>query len=473
MAGKETKLTIVVDAQNKANAGLASVNSSLKSMGGSLESVAGTMRTIGTVGAVGFAAVSAEIYASVRAASDAEAIQSQLGAVLKSTGQAAGVTADMANALSKSLERSTAFSDEQVLSAENMALTFTAIHKDIFPQVTEAALDMATAMNHGITPSGEEATEMMKLLGKALQDPDAGLGALHRVGVNVDELTEKFKGVNDVGEKQRLILQELATEYGGSAQAAMGTTAGQAKHLREELDDLQETIGQRMLPIIRAVIAIVEPIVAKLAEWTEAHPKLAAAVIGITLVLTGLMAVLLPISLALPGLAVMFGALGAAMAAVSLPMLVVVAGAAAVAVALEVLIAKGYTTREAWQQVWTGIKVIAAEAVNGVIGVVESMINFVLGGVNKAIAAINKVISAANKVPGVGKFISTVKPIDTVSLGRLDTNTIATNSLIDTAARGAASGAVVAMTGNVFLSEDVAEKIGDLILGKLKLSSAL
>src|SRR5207247_2090834 len=100
---------------------------------------------------------------------------------------------------SKEIEHTTSVSDETALAIENMALTFTNIHKDIFPQTTKAALDMATAMNGGMKPSAEQAADTMKLLGKALQDPDAGLGALHRVGVNVDELKKKFEGVTDTG----------------------------------------------------------------------------------------------------------------------------------------------------------------------------------------------------------------------------------------------------------------------------------
>ena len=174
--------------------------------------------------------------------------------------------------MASSLQKSTAFSDEQVRSAANMALTFTGVGKDIFPEVTKTALDMATALNHGITPSGEEAADTMKLLGKALQDPDAGLGALKRVGVNVDELAKKFTDGMSVQEKQKLILKELSTEFGGSAASAAKTYSGKIQTLKNRFDDLKEQIGK----------VIVDGLV-KMSNWIVAHQdqvKLFAVIVG-------------------------------------------------------------------------------------------------------------------------------------------------------------------------------------------------
>jgi hypothetical protein len=156
----------------------------------------------------------------VQSFNDSAQYGAQLDAVLRSTGGAAGISKDAALGLSKELEHQTAIGDEAVLSAENMLLTFTNIGKDAFPIATKAAADMATAMNGGAVPSAEQMRNQAVLLGKALQDPDAGLGALHRVGVNVDELKKKFTDSMPIQEKQKLILQELGSEFGGSAAAS-------------------------------------------------------------------------------------------------------------------------------------------------------------------------------------------------------------------------------------------------------------
>lgn len=213
-----------------------------------------------TAGLVGFG------ISSVKAYEESQTAVTQLNAVLKSTGEVAGVTAKDALDLSREIQRTTSMSDEAALAVENMALTFTAIHKTIFPQTTKAAIDMATALNHGMKPSAEQAADAMKLLGKALQDPDAGLGALHRVGVNVEELKKKFVGLTDVGEKQRLILAELGTEFGGSAAAQAKTFAGRIDQLKNTFNDLQEQIGQTITGALGPVADWFSKIVDRITE---------------------------------------------------------------------------------------------------------------------------------------------------------------------------------------------------------------
>jgi len=142
-----------------------------------------------------------------------------------------------------------------------------------------------------------------------------------------------------------------------------------------------------------------------------------------------------------------------------------------VAAILAVLVANGYLTKTAWQNVWLGIKVIVADSANAIIGVVQSMIDFIISGVNSAISAINKVIAAAQKVPGVGKFLSTINEISPVTLGTINTDLIASTDLAGRSTTPQQN--VVNVTGNVLLDKNVASDIGDLIIGKLKYSNAL
>ncbi len=257
----ETNIKAVITAEDKGSHVLKGFGDNVSSMGGLI--------TKGLqAGAIALAAAGAAAVAfgasSVKAFSESENIGSQLNAVLKSTGGVAGVTADQAIKLSKSLEHLSGVSDETVLNAENVLLTFTAIKKDIFPQATKAALDMATSLNHGMTPSMEMLQEKTVLLGKALQDPDAGLGALHRVGVNVEELKKKFTEGMTVQEKQKLILQELNTEFGHSAELAGKTLTGKLNILKESFNDVQENIGgviaKAFVPLIDKGLKVIEAI---------------------------------------------------------------------------------------------------------------------------------------------------------------------------------------------------------------------
>src|SRR3972149_11993329 len=184
--------------------------------------------------------------AMITEASESEQKVAELNAVLKSTGGIAGVTAKQALDLATAFQKTTRFSDEAVLSGENMLLTFTNIGKDVFPQATEVMLDMSQALGQDIKSSAIQ-------LGKALQDSIQGVTALRRVGVNFTEdqqkMIESMVESGDLMGAQKFILQELQTEFGGSARAAGETFAGQLDILKNSLLNVAEGIGTALLPI--------------------------------------------------------------------------------------------------------------------------------------------------------------------------------------------------------------------------------
>jgi hypothetical protein len=124
--------------------------------------------------------------------------------------------------LATSLSLVTRFEDDSIVKGESMLLTFTNIGKDVFPAATEAMLNMAQKFGSMDAASVQ--------LGKALQDPIAGVAALRRVGVMLTDAQEKqikqFIKVGDIASAQKVILGELNTEFGGLAVAAGQTLAG-------------------------------------------------------------------------------------------------------------------------------------------------------------------------------------------------------------------------------------------------------
>jgi len=128
-----------------------------------------------------------------------------------------------------------------------MLLTFTNIGKDVFPAATETVLDMSQALGQDVTASAMQ-------LGKALNDPIAGVTALRRVGVQLTDEQEKqvkaMMAVGDTAGAQKVILAELQKEFGGSAKAAGKTFAGQLAILGHAFDDIKEAIGNAILPLL-------------------------------------------------------------------------------------------------------------------------------------------------------------------------------------------------------------------------------
>src|SRR5260221_448535 len=203
---------------------------------------------------------------------DAQAGLAQTNQVIKSTGGVAGVTAQAVLDLATQYSHLTQFSDDTVQSASNMLLTFTNIGKNVFPQATKTVLDMSQAL-------GQDTKNSAIQLGKALNDPITGVSALQRVGVTFTQgQKDAIKAMMDTGNMagaQGVILKELGKEFGGSAEAAGKTFPGQLKILGQNFDDLKQTIGDAVMPILSKLIGwitgSVVPALQKFGDWFAAN----------------------------------------------------------------------------------------------------------------------------------------------------------------------------------------------------------
>lgn len=258
-------------------------------------------------------------------ASESERVVSQLNAVLTSTGGVAGVSAAMATNLAGSLQKVTTIGDEAILTGENMLLTFTNIGKDVFPQTTQVMLDMATAMNGGVTPSAEALKSQAIQLGKALNDPAEGLAALSRVGVKFTEDQKKqietMQKSGDLMGAQKLILAELSREFGGSATAAAQTFGGQLEQMKNRMGEISEELGRAVIPILQMFTAKLGEMVTWFENLTPQQKEFAAQTVLVGTALAGavagaglLIAALNPITIAVAAVVLGFAYLSAKLA---------------------------------------------------------------------------------------------------------------------------------------------------------------
>src|SRR6185436_13144697 len=154
--------------------------------------------------------------------------------------------------LAGSLSKTTLYSDDSIQSLENLILTFTGVKNeagegnDIFNQTTKIALDMAAAL-------GTDASGSAIQLGKALNDPIAGISALTRVGVTfTDQQKDQIKTLVESGrtlDAQKIILAELNKEFGGSAEAAAKADGG-FHLLQQRFSDVKQALGDQLMPVL-------------------------------------------------------------------------------------------------------------------------------------------------------------------------------------------------------------------------------
>lgn len=194
------------------------------------------------------------IVGGVESLNELESVTTASNTVIASTKGVAGQTAQGIRALAEEYENLNATIDDKVIqSGANMLLTFTNIREDAFEPALEAALNMNEAMGGG--PDGLQTAIIQ--VGKALNDPIQGVGALRRVGVQLnDQQEDQIKLLveqNDLYGAQRIILDELTTQFGGRFAAAGDTAVGRAAALTDRIEDLQKALAGPILPVIDRV----------------------------------------------------------------------------------------------------------------------------------------------------------------------------------------------------------------------------
>lgn len=159
------------------------------------------------------------------------------------------------------------------------------------------AMDIAAATGK---PLATVSTSIEKALGgqtNALAKLDPSLKSLIKDGMSAEEA-----------------MAALNEKFGGAAQEAAGTTAGQFKRASLAFAETKESIGAALIPVLEKML----PYLTKFSEWASKNPTLLAAVAaGFGLIAISILAVnaamaLNPISLIVIGIAALIAALAVA-----------------------------------------------------------------------------------------------------------------------------------------------------------------
>lgn len=476
----EKKLQIVIDAQNRTQAGFNSINKSLEEVSGNYQKLTSRMKTAGVVGTAAFAGLSLAAKGIVKAGADFEQTQIAFETMLGSAEQGKKTLAELAAFASRTpfelpqLEEASkrllayGFSAEQLLpTLKSLGDISAGVGMDKLPQLilafgqVKAATYLTGAELRQFTEAGVPLLEMLaKQSGKSAsqikEDMESGMK------IPFSEVETALRSLSGEGGKFFNLMDRQSQSLGG-----------QWSNLKDQISLTARVIGVELLPYLKPVVDKLIEMTSGIREFVTENPKLSAAILGLTLLFAGLSALLLPIALAMPGLVMIFTALGVAFAFVATgPGLLIVATIAAIGFAIYKLMGIAKILQDDWGVIWLGIKTIAADAANAVIDTAEGMVNFIIAGVNRAIEAINRVIKLAQKVPGLGDKISTIKSIQSVDFGQIDTNAMAQRYNASKQYNSPA-GPPIIITGNTLLDENAAEKMGDLIMSRLKLSNAL
>ncbi len=219
--------------------GLTAINGPLNGVTGrftALSSLAtGTAGKIALVGAA-FAASGLAVASSVKEFADYEVHQLKTQALLKATGYAAGLSAQELAKNADAVALATLASVSEIQEAQGVLLTFKEVQRETFLEAISLSQDMAAVL-------GGTAKAAALQLGKALENPTAGLTKLSKSGITFTEsekaMVKQMDATGQRAEAQRFILEKLADQLGGSGSAQAGGLTGSIDTLGQRWDELE------------------------------------------------------------------------------------------------------------------------------------------------------------------------------------------------------------------------------------------
>ena len=213
--------------------------------------------------------------------------------------------------------------------------------------VDMAMRDMNLVMDIS-TATGTSSATVADALAKAYQ---GNFKALRSLSPEMSTMIKEGASLNE-------IMDVLGGTFGGATAASAETAAGKMKILSNSIGETKESIGAALLPVVEAVL----PILNKFAMWAQDNPQAFLAIAGA------------------------IGAVAAAIVVTNIamalnPFALIAAGIALLVVALVTAYNKFEWFRD------------------GINAIVNTVIGFFAGMVNAAIGAVNAIISAYNSIP--------------------------------------------------------------------------
>jgi hypothetical protein len=198
------------------------------------------------------------------------------------------------------------------------------------------------------TATGTSSATVADALAKAYQ---GNFKALRSLSPEMATMIKEGASLNE-------IMDVLGGTFGGATAASAETAAGKMKILSNSIGETKESIGAALLPVVEAVL----PILNKFAMWAQDNPQAFLAIAGA------------------------IGAVAAAIVVTNIAM--ALNPFALIAAGIALLVVGLVTAYNKFEWFRDGIK-----------GIVNSIIGFYAGMVNAVIGAVNAIVSAYNSIP--------------------------------------------------------------------------
>ncbi len=243
----------------------------LEKVKGKLRNAAQTMRDLmqGPVAVFNMVKQAVGALASQASALEAEWAASEtavaiLNATLKATGANSWTTAKAVQEMADKFQTLTGYADDTILSMQNVLLGFKNIKGDNFEAASLQIINMAKVMRMDLSSAAQA-------VGKALDDPIAGIDSLTRQGFRwteqEKEMLKEMVKAGKTAEAQKIIIDALATTFGGAAEAANQTASAIKDKLNVAQGELKEEMGRFLTEALKPLRQELIEATNRFTEW--------------------------------------------------------------------------------------------------------------------------------------------------------------------------------------------------------------
>ncbi len=505
---QDKQLQIVITAKNEATKTLENLSDSLKKN-------EGNFKNLSLASGIAFGAIAGGVGLAVKKAGEMESIEIAFSTMLKSAEGAKTMIKELNDFAAK-----TPYEFDEIARASKSLLSFGVPAKEMQDELRRIG-DIASGIG---APIGEIA----ELYGKAkvqgrLYGEDINqltgrgipiIGQLAKQFGVAESEVKKLVEQGKIGFPQLQRAFQDMTSNGGQfenmMQAQSESFNGLMSTLKDNISQTLVVVGSQFLPVLKNLIHTITPILEKIKEWVQENPKLTTAIVIISGAITGLVFGFSLLALALPPIIAGFTSLGITMGVLQttiLPITGIIAGIVAIIYTanesikiwqndsgLVIAGVKAYWSdfstffkkiwdniKSYWKDVWEGIKIIVKDASSSIVGFFQPFIDSVTSAYNWVVKLIEKMKElggdAVSKVSGFfGGNRATgggVQSGQSYMVGEKGPEmfTPASNGSITPNYKMAGAGGMnltINMNGGTYLSETVAEDIGDMMISSLR-----
>jgi hypothetical protein len=236
----------------------------------SLSKLGDKFKTFGKFAAAGVAvagvALAAFAKSSIDAAREAEAAQSRLATILRTTVDASDDQIRALKEQADALQGVGVASSGNITALQAQLATFD-LSVDTIQTLTPAITDYVIA-EKGATATTGDFQSAANGLAQALQ---GNFASLTKTGFVLDDTTKDLIANGTESERAAALVEVLNSTYEGFNETARETSEGQLVALQNSFGDLKESIGTALLPIMNDLVGVANDMIDRFKEFWSVH----------------------------------------------------------------------------------------------------------------------------------------------------------------------------------------------------------